>query len=165
MKRINRKIEIKIEGITTEPHPVTQEEETKIYGKAYVMKWDYGKTVIDEPDKVSGIEFYATKSTFGSRPLAGMDMAFITTREMDIMSALAKSYLAGIEQAPATTVVWDVGVEEAYHIVTNVTHNTVVENGRLLVFDTEEEAKAHLEGMKNANQLLVKKVLLTARNF
>ena len=163
--RKNRKIEMKIERITTDRHPVTQEEETKIYGKAYVMEWSYGKAVIDKPDKVSGIEFYATKSMFGSKPLDGMNMAFITTREMDIMSALAKSYLAGIEHMPATTVVWDVDVEEAYHIVTDITYNTVVENGRLLVFNTEEDAKAHLEGMENAKQLLVKKVLLKARNF
>jgi len=169
MKRSNRKIEVHIEKTAIEPNPVTGEAERKVYGKAYVLEWQLSKSIIDHPDEVSGIEFYATKTSFGSSPIEDMDMAFITNREMDVISSLVHSYLYGVEGEPSTAVIWDTNTVTAYHIVKEFTYENIVENGRILVFDTREDAENYLEGMSpevyGSKRLLIRKVLMLSRNI
>jgi len=169
MKRSNRKIEVNIERHAIEPNPVTGEAERKVYGKAYVFEWKLSKSIIDKPDETSGIAFYATDSSFGATPLEDMDIAFITDREMDTISSLVHSYLYGLNDKPATAVLWDTGVVTAYHIVKEFSYENIVEDGRVLIFDTKEDAENYLEKMDpevyDLKRLLVRKVILLARSI
>jgi hypothetical protein len=169
MKRSNRKIEVQVEKTAMEPNPVTGATERKVYGKAYVFEWRLSKSIIDKPDEISGINFYATEGSFGSSPIEGMDMAFITDREMDTISAVVHSYLYGVDEKPAIVVLWDTNTVTAYHIVKEFTYENIVEDGRVLVFDTKEDAENYLGLIDpeayGAKRLLVRKVIMLARNI
>lgn len=167
MKRVTRRFRINVEGTRMVERPFTEVKELEVFGTIIVDEWDVMTSVMDKPTQSGKIAFTLSKGTFGTKYDPDNAIPYLTDEELEIVRSAIEGYYDGFTKEEKPSIVyWTMNTAIAYQIVEEYTHDIQLgENGQLLIFDDKETAEAYVEMLDSEKNLIVNRVLLSARRF